>query len=118
MTPACWLCGGEGSSKEQWPLPVLLSGRKLSSQLLPSSQIIHFPTICLWYLSSTGAQREGVQSKSVHRPSKKNCLGFQIISTSFSPNPAGFYSQKLWGLLGTGILGWGADGGLGTTPLR
>ena len=27
MVPACWLCGD--SEKEQWPLPTLLSGRKL-----------------------------------------------------------------------------------------
>ena len=28
--PTLWLCVGEGSEKEQWPLPTFLSGIKLS----------------------------------------------------------------------------------------
>lgn len=49
------------SEKEQWSLPVLLSGRKPPFQLSPWYQTTQFLPLCPWYLficcSNNGAQR-------------------------------------------------------------
>ena len=38
MLSSCELCMGEGSEKKQWPLPTLLSGRKLPPSSHPDAR--------------------------------------------------------------------------------
>ena len=53
---------------------------------------------------------EGVsQSQPVHGSVKRNCLGFQQFPSSLASIPAGFYIQKLWGLLFLVLDPWTAD---------
>lgn len=65
MVPACQLCSGQGSEKEQWPLSALLSWRKVPLQPSSWSQTIQFLPICTWYFlsccPSTRAQSQWVQ---------------------------------------------------------
>ena len=42
IAPACQLCQGKGSEKEQWFLPARLSEKKLPLQLLPWCETIQF----------------------------------------------------------------------------
>ena len=70
---------GDGSEKEQWPLPTFMSGRKLSPSSCPDAR--HFSSS----LYDTGAfqaatlvlELRGSKSESVCRAFKRNFLGIQ-----------------------------------------
>ena len=99
--PALWR---KGSSEKQWPLPILLSGRKLPPpQFLLCCQTIQFFPICLWCLSSccpcSGAQREWVRLSPCGQPFKRNCLRDQKPSFPSASISTGFYCPKLYGPL-------------------
>ena len=55
---------GEASEMKQWPLPLLLSGKKLPLQLLSWRLIIEFLPLCPWYLSNC-CPRSRTQRKRV-----------------------------------------------------
>ena len=103
IAPAYWYCGGEGSTKERWPLltPVL------DTQSLP---VYHWcPSSCH---PSVGAQRERVcVVESVCVFPQRNCLGLQQPPPP-TQSPLVFTARSCATYLpGTGILGWGTQYG-------
>ena len=100
--PTLWLWG-EDSEKEQWPLPALLSGRKLS----PSSRCDAGQLSSSLYVSDAFQSaapmlelRGRSPGKSVCRPFKRSCLRLQQFLSSTASILAGFYCHKLWDFLG------------------
>ena len=107
---------GVGSETEHWPLPELLSGRKLlsSSCLMldnsfpPRMSLIPF-NLWLWHWSSEWVS----PSKSVHGPVKRKCLGFQQFLSSTASISSGFYIQKLAGFIFLALEPWAGGPGVG-----
>ena len=69
LEPPCWLCGGEGSEKEQWPLPALLFWRKLPLQLtlMPDTSVLPHMSLVPFKLLPQCWSSEWVSlSKSIH----------------------------------------------------
>ena len=100
------LCG-KASSKEQWPLPALLSERKLPLQFFPWCWIIQFLPIYLWCLSSccphAGAQREWIWVSPCMGPLRGSAWDSRSFHLSQSQSPLVFTTKSY----GTGTLGWG-----------
>ena len=106
----CLMAGslGEVSGKEQRPLPALLPGRKQPSSSHPDARHFSaflFVLVPLKLLPQHWSSELVSQSKFVHRPLKRNCLGClkPIVSSSI---PISFYSQKLWRLLFPELEPW------------
>ena len=108
---------GEGSSKEQWPLQVLLSGRKLST-ILP-------PALALMLDNSVPPPMSPVPFKCCPRAGTQKERVIQCVGplkgtawdSSSTPSPSasiltGFYSQKLRGLLFLALESWGRGPGV------
>ena len=110
----------------QWPLPVLLSGRKLPPPATPAAlalmpdagQFSFSPHVSLmsFDLLPPCWNSEGVSpSKFVHGPFKRNCLRLQQFMSPTASIPTVFCSKKLWDFScwhwnpGLGSLMWGWD---------
>ena len=72
------LCG-EGSEKEQWPLPALLSVRKMPPSCHPYARQLRSSLYVSDTFQSAALALEliGSETKFVHRSFKRNCLGLQ-----------------------------------------
>ena len=92
---------GEGSEKEQWPLPVLLSQRKLLPTLSSCLDARQFSSSL--YVSGAFQAAAPVlepkvsSSKFVYGPFKRNLLGLQKPSNSFSLTPHWFLQPDVRG---------------------
>ena len=96
VVPACYLCGVESSSKEQWPLPALLSGSKLPRShqgltLMPDLLLQTSVTSCVSLvpfklLSQHWSSGRVILRWFIHGPFKRNCLGLQKPSVTFNLN--------------------------------
>ena len=120
MVSTYWLCGGVSSEKEQWHVLPLLSGRKLlpSSCLILDNSVPPCMSLMPFNLLPACWNSEGVSpSKSVYGTFKRNCQGVQQFLFSTVLIPAGFYSQKLWGLTFLALEPWAGGPGEGLTPV-
>ena len=129
MASACQLfVGRQGVSQKRnngfcqhfvWQKAALHSLRPLSPALPLIPDNFVFPSMSLMLSKLPQCwNSEGVsQSKSVHGPYKRNCLGHQKPSISFSHNPCWVLWPEVMGisLSDTGTLGWGP--GVGLEPL-
>ena len=83
----------------------------LALTMMPDYSVTPHMSLVPFKLLSLSWSSEGVSlSKSVHRPFKRNCPGFQKLSVSLGLNPQPFLQPEVMGtsLPGTGTLGWGA----------
>ena len=103
----------EGSSKEQWSLPTLLSGRKLflALALMPGSSVSphRFLVPVELLLQHWNSQRMSL-SKFMGGPFKRNCLGFQNPPSPSASILAGF-TARIYGE----FYSWHENTGLGGT---
>ena len=112
--------GRMGSSKEQQPVPALLSERERAAfpQLVPWCWTVQFFLVCPWCLLSCCPHIGLRGSESECGSFKKKCLGLQKLLSSSASISAGFYSQKLWELLFLALEPWAGGPGCGAgTPL-
>ena len=89
---------GEGSEKEQWPVPALLSVGKLPPALalmLDYSVPSHMSLMPFSLLPLHWSSEEASLSKSVCGCFKRNCQGVQQFLSFTASIPTGFCSQKL-----------------------
>ena len=114
--PALW---EEGSSEEQWPLPALLSGRKLpvpaSSHRrarLFSSSLYVSAALVLEFKGNAGGQVSLCAD-----PLRGTSWDSRSPMFHSATIPTGFYSQNLWGLLFLALESWARRPGMGQGPL-
>ena len=111
----------DASEEEQWPLPTLLSGRKLPLQLSLWHQTLRFLPVCPWCLlgccPSAGTQREWVWVSPFPGPLRGTTWDSRSSLSLSVTFPAGFYGQKLWRLLFLALELWAWGPGVGLGPL-
>ena len=102
--------------KEQWPLPELLSWRKLPlSGLTPMPDYLFPSSISLMFQHWNS---EWVRScKSMSRLFKRNAWGSRNTPPHSTTIWAGFYSQELWRLLFLALKALSSGLGVGLGPL-
>ena len=114
--------GVEGSEKEQWPVPALLSRRNLppppSAFTLVLGQSSSPPYISDAFQSPAPMLelRGRESSKSVHGRLRKRCQRVQQFLSSTALIPTGFYSLKLWRLLFLALEPWDGRRRMGLDP--
>ena len=96
----------KGSEKKKWLLPAFLSAVSL---MLGHSVPTQLSLVSFKLLFQHWNSEAMSQSNSMHRPFKRNCLGFQKPSISLHLNPHWFLQPEVMGtsLPGIGTLGYG-----------